>query len=504
MLATGDQDARWHPLRHAPATAVDRAWGMMRPTSNRREPPWPGPRSTRGGVSVRALKILGLAVAVILLLTGGGLLILDRYGHSAAFKAAVLAAAHDTLGSDVQIADLRVSLFSGASLERVTIGNPAGFPGDLLSADALVVRYRLLPLLRRRLEMREVVLERPLLRLARGPTGEWNYERLGSRAAAAPLRPAPSQPGPPTPPHGPVALPLDVILPRLAVTRGDIALADERGRVLARAESLDLATAVSWTASALDGHGTMGIETLHVGDGLAVRRLAGSLRFSSGEVRLAPLAGRLADGDLRGHVTLRLGAAPRYVANLEVKNADVETLLRELHARHRVLRGRLQGRAALEGTGGLSTVVGSGQAEILGGTLIDVPLLNLLAAALRVPGLRELRFDECRVEFALANNVLTTPVIRVLSRDIQLTGAGTVTLATASLDHRLTLAVTRPILDRAPREVRAAFTERADGMYTVDVRVSGPYDAPRTDLSDRVLKGAAEQVLRRELRRLLK
>ena len=444
-------------------------------------------------------------VLVIGLVLGVGLVLLNQYVQSTAFKQAVLEAAHSALGADVTIDEIRVSLFSGVTLERVAVANPPGFPGNLLSADALVVRYRLLPLLRKRLEMEQVSLERPVLRLTRGGRGEWNYESLGAHPTQPPPRSAPRGPAPsdlPSPAAAGSAL--DIVLPKLAVNRGEVAVTGEKDRLLARLQQLDLATSVTWVGSALTGSGQARIETLNIADALFVRRLVAPLSFSASEVRLAPLAGTLADGDIQGDVTLRLTGGAKYVVNAQLRNADVERALEEAGARHRPLSGKLQLRATLEGTGGLATLVGQGRAEVLGGRLLDVPVLSGLAILLQVPELRDLRFEECRIEFTLADNVLRTPVIRLTSPDVQITGQGAVSLATSTLDHQLTLALAKGVLDRAPREVRAAFAERADGLLAVNFRVWGPYDAPKTDLSDRVLKGVAEGFLRRGLRKLFR
>ena len=58
--------------------------------------------------------------------------------------------------------------------------------------------------------------------------------------------------------------------------------------------------------------------------------------------------------------------------------------------------------------------------------------------------------------------------------------------------------------DVAPREMRAAFTPRADGLAGVDFRVWGPYRSLRTDLQDRVLSGFAESLLRKGLKQFLR
>jgi hypothetical protein len=160
--------------------------------------------------------------------------------------------------------------------------------------------------------------------------------------------------------------------------------------------------------------------------------------------------------------------------------------------------------AKLEGTGGLDTMAGAGKAEITGGKLMEIPVLNLVATLLQVPELRDLKFDECLLEFSLTNNVMQTPVIRLMSPRVQITGKGSVSLADYSLNHNLTLVFAKGVLDNVPKEVRGVFAERPDGSRTLEFRVWGPYDAPKTDLTDRLVKGATQQLLQKGLQQLFK
>ena len=79
-----------------------------------------------------------------------------------------------------------ISLLSGVTLKGISIANPAPFSGDLLTADEFVLRYRLRPLLSRRLEVDRVSLERPALGLVMDGRGVFNYERLGARSDQVP------------------------------------------------------------------------------------------------------------------------------------------------------------------------------------------------------------------------------------------------------------------------------------------------------------------------------
>jgi uncharacterized protein involved in outer membrane biogenesis len=448
---------------------------------------------------VRALKILTVGLLGTVALLGAGVLALTRYLDSEAFRRAAIGAAQEALGAPVAVGQLDVSLFSGATLRRVVVGNPPGLPGELLRAEALVVRPRLLPLLRRRLEIAEMRLDAPTVTVARSDRGEWSFERLPARAAPSP--PSGGSAGAAEAP-APVPAPatLDVVVPRLSLNRGALAVTREPRGQLVAAGGIELATSLSRVGGNLAGEGQLTIASLRVADRLEVRALAAPLRFGGGEITLAPLRAQLADGTLGGQVTVRLATPARYAVALELRDARAETLLAALGGRS--LSGRLQAQASLAGTA--EGAAGQGHAAIRDGQLLDFPVLGAVAAALDLPLLRDLRFEEGAIDFVLAGDVLRTPVVRFIARDVKILGKGEILLRTGTLAHELSLLVPASAVRRAPREMRAAFTERPDGLMGVDFRVWGPYHSPRTDLQDRVLRGFAESLLRKGLRQFLR
>ena len=86
---------------------------------------------------------------------------------------------------------------------------------------------------------------------------------------------------------------------------------------------------------------------------------------------------------------------------------------------------------------------------------------------------------------------------------MQITGKGTVSLADYTLNHDMTLAFAKEILDQVPKEIRGVFTRRPDGFLGLDFHVSGPFNSPKTDLAERLVKGAAEQFLEKEFQKEL-
>ncbi len=440
---------------------------------------------------MKALKILGIILALIVLLVVGGVLYLNHYLQTPAFKRAALDAARAALGSEVTITDLNVSLLRGISLRGIAIANPRGFDGPLLTAEAFVLRPRLLPLLRRRVEIEQLTLDKPVINLARNEKNEWNYEKIGG--APEPGKAAPKK----------TVAGFDIALSSVALNDGDVVMLSEKGKPIVRVQKVNFHSSVNYSGNTLGGAGDVRIETVDVAGALFVRQLAAPVKFQADAVVLTPLTGQLAGGSISGELRLNLAGGFAYAVKLQVKDADVNKLLEEAGTK-RVMTGKLQVSTALQGTGGLPTMAGNGRAEIVGGTLTQVPLQNLIANLLQVPELREIKFDECLLEFSLTNNVMQTPVIRLLSPLVQITGKGAVSLTDYTLNHDLTLALAKGTLDKVPPEIRNVFTERPDGFFTIDFRVWGPYDAPQTDLKDKIVRGAAQQLIEKGLQKLLK
>lgn len=447
---------------------------------------------------MRPVKIVAVVLLGAMALLGAGLFALSRYLGSDAFRRAAIGAAQEALGASVTVRQFDVSLFSGAILRQVVVGSPAGLPGEILRADALVVRPRFLPLLRRRLEIAEIRLDAPVLTLTRSDGGEWSFERLGARAAGSPIAGSPADSPAPSP--GPAPPALDLIVPRLAINRGAFLVIRDRKEPLVGAEGVELGTSLARVGGAVSGQGQLTVASLRVANRIEVQDLTAPLRFGGGELTLAPVSGQLADGTLGGRAIVQLAASGRYTVSLDLRDARAETLLAALGSRN--LRGRLQATATVTGTA--EGVSGEGHAEIRDGQLVDFPVLGTVATALNLPLLRDLRFDEGAIDFVLAGDVLRTPVVRFIARDVKILGKGEVLLRSGTLAHELTLLVPPAVVRRAPREMRSAFTERPDGLMGVDFRVWGSYHSPRTDLQDRVLRGFAESLLRKGLRQFLR
>src|SRR5579864_8123874 len=95
------------------------------------------------------------------------------------YRAAIESTASRALNRDVQIrGPLHLSLYPdiGLKLSNVSIGNLPGAPNpEMIRAGTVVVGARIAPLLSGRLEVTELTLEKPLIRLETGKNGETNW-----------------------------------------------------------------------------------------------------------------------------------------------------------------------------------------------------------------------------------------------------------------------------------------------------------------------------------------
>jgi len=140
---------------------------------------------------LKRLLLAGAALVLLLALAalGYGVLLVRRL-DTPEFQKALLDQAKATVGADVRVKEMDISLLSGVTLSGITIANPAPFTGDFLAAKAFVLRYRLWPLLAGRVEVERLALEKPALTLTMDSRGVFNYERLGGaapRPSAAPV-----------------------------------------------------------------------------------------------------------------------------------------------------------------------------------------------------------------------------------------------------------------------------------------------------------------------------
>ena len=308
------------------------------------------------------------------------------------------------------------------TLRGVAVANPAPFDGDLFTAEAFVLRYKLRPLLSGRVEVEQLALENPVLGLIVDEDGRYNYEALGGgsgRVRPARGRGPTASPPIPRPPHprptprrreseGSAAL--DIVLSEVRVSDAHVTMVDEDDANLMAIEDANFTAALQ------------GERRGHPGPGEGLDRApsawptcsscARSRRpstMSSEQVQLSPIEAQVAGGkrhrELTAHLTgrlpLRREARPRRGVG--------EDAPRRRPSRASGWPAPSRASMSFEGTGPMSTLKANGHAEIVDCRIEDSKMLALLATVLKVPELASPEFEDCRIEYSLARTRAVHP-----------------------------------------------------------------------------------------------
>jgi AsmA protein len=129
----------------------------------------------------RTVKWVGISIGGLVLLAVLAVVLLPPLVNLERYRTLLAQRVGRTLGREVSLGALRVSLWGGIGAEATSIhvGQASGFGTEpFLSVEAVRVRFQLLPLLRGQVKVTSLVLERPRVRLVHGSDGRWNAEDL--------------------------------------------------------------------------------------------------------------------------------------------------------------------------------------------------------------------------------------------------------------------------------------------------------------------------------------
>ncbi|MDZ4339646.1 MAG: AsmA family protein, partial [candidate division NC10 bacterium] len=182
-----------------------------------------------------------LIVAAVVLLVLGGLTVfalmnLDRLVNRN--KDYILAQAEQALGRKITVQDIGVTLWGGVGvrLKDVTLSDDRAFSTqDFLRTADLQVNVAFFPLLRKELQIKRLILHKPVLTVIRDKSGTFNFASIGAPGRAE--RPAPSAGGGPPAPAG-RAIPLLAAL--VDVSGGEVRYVDRTAGTELHVSQVDL------------------------------------------------------------------------------------------------------------------------------------------------------------------------------------------------------------------------------------------------------------------------
>lgn len=246
----------------------------------------------------KLLVALGILVGLLVLAGAAIVLLVDVNAHKPRIESAV----SDALGMEFRIrgkAGLRLFPPAGIALSDVRLRNR---DTDLATAETLRVGVKLLPLLLdRQVNITELVLGKPVIRIEKGADGKFNYE-----TPPDPAKPTAAPKGAETP-----SAPLNVA--RSAITAGKIVYVDRKTGSETTLDAIDLSVRdlsipTARGAELMKGisfTGDLSVKGIRSKD-LAVSGVRAKVTAGAGVYEIRPIAMKLFDGAGEGEIRIDL------------------------------------------------------------------------------------------------------------------------------------------------------------------------------------------------------
>jgi uncharacterized protein involved in outer membrane biogenesis len=466
-----------------------------------------GKKIALGVVLFFVILVITLAIAVPLLID------IDRYRPQVAVHI------QEETGKPVEIGRLALTVFPTLSIrvDEFALGNPEGFPkGYLVKARRIYAVVDARALWDRRVVIKSLELDQPVISLLSDVRGKWNFENSGKKSASKSSADEPS------------SFTLGVIS-KASIKDGTLAAANllASGRpgptyFDARAVSLDLEqvdlNAFVTSASATPGsrppaqpvvaglgatvlyaaspqpqpaaEGTLKADSLRFGS-LQVTSVRSKLRLFPKQVYFDDLNFALYGGRAAGSLGFNFaGRNPRYSTNARLSGVDVARLLEAFPEARGKMSGTMEGNMKLSGEvthspDPLEGMRGTGQLSVRDGKLPSLQLNKNLMLLARLTNLGPASgdpssFSSIAADLNIANGRITSNKIVVVGNGVDVDGAGSVALAGAgSLDYEGTAKVAsgqNPVTNILAGLSGATY---ADGKLSFPFTLGGTLEEPK-------------------------
>ncbi len=480
---------------------------------------------------------IGLGVLGFLL---AALLVTPHFVDLGLFKRTYLPLLEEALNRRIDVGEVHLSLIPTPSirLSNLQVSDSAAFADNtFFTAQQLRLKLRMLPLLRGRFEITELVLDRPIFNLLKQPDGSFNYADIGAkknpldnqrevRKKIEAVKPAASA-------APPLAIPN-----RVRVQDGEL-------NVITKGSSPVNIKGIDLSLQEFAGAAPFPFRLAFNYPGLKTISLDGQLDYQEDKALIELKNNRLKIQELtfpvQGNVS-NLATTPRVNLILHGDNVDVKAIMqilanagmapRDLDGNgtmdlslyltgpsnalviqllglfkdvkfrsQRTGKGTLTGNVKLRlplGGGAIARrLQGDGKLAARDGELTNVELMKKIQ---RVTGMIGLSKDEQRqattfqkleTDFNLHDGLADFSRIYLINPQMEVDGSGTMTLDPPTLNLTLQTTLSARASARASRARAASYLKDKQGKITVPLRVTGPVDNPAVNVNSEKLAETA-------------
>lgn len=423
-----------------------------------------------------------LAVIAALLLTAlvfvaPALINLDRY------RSKVIAYLVQKTGKQIEIGRLALS-FSPLSIRIDGFGakNPPLFPpGYIVQIARIDADLDAAALLHRRVVIKSLVLDKPVIHLISDPDGPWNFENPQTKTTGKML------------PLGTIG---NVQLKGGEVTVSSLLPSDAPGPVLLEAHGIssdltevNLEAILDPSSSSVDGVGTLKTDRFRFG-AIHATNVNAKLKLEDRQAIFTDLTAELYGGSVKGDLVFKLsGKTPSFATIAEVRGIEMAHLLAAFGSTRGLMTGKMAGDLTLTGDvehspRPLAGLRGVGHLTVRDG---QVPSLKLNANLMRLMHFNDLgpakedpsSFNLISTDLELANLRIASRTIDIDGYGVDVDGSGSVSVSGSDeLDYSGVAQITTKQGFFTNTFARLSGATLVDGKLTFPFRIGGTIENP--------------------------
>ena len=437
-------------------------------------------RSSNLAMTIRRTTVLVVVAAILLaalLFLLPALINVDRY------RGQVISYLQQKTGKQIEIGRLGLS-FSPLSIRVDGFGvkNPSLFPaGYIVHVARIDAGIDASALLHRKVVIKSLVLDAPVIHLISDPDGPWNFEnpQATSSQKLFPLEP----------------------IARVQIKRGEVIASnllpsDAPGPVLFEAHDIsselanvNLEAIINPSSSSVDGQGTLKTSRLRFGS-VHATNVTAKLSLESRQIVFSNVTAEMYGGSTNGELVFKLsGKTPSFATKAQVHGIEMAHLLAAFGNARGIMTGKMAGDLTLVGdiehsSHPLAGMRGAGHVTVRNG---EVPSLELNANLMKLMHFNDLgpakkdpsSFNFISTDLQLANLRIASTKIDVDGYGVDIDGSGSVSVSGSdALDYRGTAQITTNQGFFTNIFGRLSGGKLVDGKLTFPFRIRGTIQNP--------------------------
>lgn len=436
----------------------------------------------------KLLIILTAGILLVILAIAGGLLWLQFYMQSPRFVERLQRSASEQMGTQVHLDSLSFNLLRGFDLKGFRVEDPTpNNAQNFLTLDQLHLRYSPVQLIRGKVVIHQLELQKPNIVIRLQADGSSNIPFLNKKKAETPPASVPA-----------TALPFDLTVKRFTLQQGNLDVINADSVALISLQNTSLGCDYETTPRGSIAQGDIQIQTIRIGSKISLTDCTSTLKLGDNKLALPNITGQSYQGTVSGAIESSFGPGePSFKLNLKLKDGDVAALGREFGRTLDYIQGKLTVTTQIEGSQlQPRNLTGTGDFEIPNPTIEKFALFEDIATILQLPELNKVTFKHIKGNFKIENQKINFLTVEAVSDSLQMTAAGTYGFDGA-LNFDVGLAITDSLAAKIPSEIRDRLIKRDDGFHSLTFNVSGTSEAPRTNLTEKFTQAAIQAGLKK-------